>query len=72
MIWYMENPNDSTPKLLGFINEFGNVAGDKINTPKSMAFLYASNEFSETKQTIPYTVATKKLRYLGIINLTKR
>ena len=47
VILYLENPKDSTRKLLELINEFGNVAGYKINTQKSTAFLYAINERSE-------------------------
>ena len=44
MIVYMENPKDSTRKLLELINEYSKVAGYKINTPKSLAFLYTNNE----------------------------
>ena len=47
MILYLENPKDSTRKLLEFIHEFGKVAGYKINTQKSIAFLYTNNERSE-------------------------
>ena len=47
MILYIKNPKDATRKLLEHINEFGNVAGYKINTPKSVAFLYANDERSE-------------------------
>ena len=49
MIVYMENPIDSTKKLLDLINEFGKTAGYKVNTQKSKAFLYTSNETSETE-----------------------
>ena len=44
MILYIENPKDSTRKLLELINEHGKVAGHKINTQKSLAFLYTNNE----------------------------
>ena len=44
MILYIENPKDATRKLLELINEFGRVAGYKINTQKSLAFLYTNNE----------------------------
>ena len=44
MILYIENPKDATRKLLELINEFGKVAGYKINAQKSLAFLYANNE----------------------------
>ena len=40
MILYTENPKDATRKLLELINEFGKVAGNKINAQKSLAFLY--------------------------------
>ena len=62
MILYVENPKDATRKLLEQINEFGKVAGYKINTQKSLAFLYTNNERSEIelKETIPFTIATKK------------
>ena len=72
MIVYMENPIDSTKKLLDLINEFGNTAGYKVNTQKSKAFLYTNNETSETevRKKIPFDIATKKIKYLGI-NLTK-
>ena len=49
MIVYMENPIDSTKKLLDLINEFGKTAGYKVNTKKSKAFLYTSKEISETE-----------------------
>ena len=68
MILYMENPKDSTRKLLELINEYSKVAGYKINTQKSLAFLYTSNEKTEReiKETIPFTIATKRIKYLGI------
>ena len=49
LIVYMENPIDSTKKLLDLINEFGKTAGYKVNTQKSKAFLYTNNERSETE-----------------------
>ena len=72
MILYIENPKDITKKLLELINEFGKVAGYKINAQKSLAFLYTNNERSEweIKETIPFTIATKRIKYLGI-NLPK-
>ena len=71
MILYIENPKDATRKLLELINEFGKVAGYKINAQKSLAFLYTDNEKSEKeiKETLPFTIATK-IKYLGI-NLPK-
>ena len=47
MILYLENPKDSTRKLLALIHKFGKVAGYKINTQKSTAFLYTNNERAE-------------------------
>ena len=72
MIPYMENPQDSTKKLLELIHEFNKVAGYKINAQKSVAFLYTNNEVTEReiKESIPFTVAPKPIKYLGI-NLTK-
>ena len=72
MILYIENPKDSTRKLLGIINEYSKVAGYKINTQKSHAFLYTNNEKSEKeiKEKIPFTIATKIIKYL-IIYLSK-
>ena len=72
MILYIENPKDSIRKLLELIIEFSKVAGYKVNTQKSLAFLYTNNEKSERgiKESIPYTIATKRIKYLGI-NLPK-
>ena len=72
IILYMENPKYSTRKLLDVIDEFGKVAGYKINTQKSIAFLYANNERSEReiRETIPFTITSKRIKYLGI-NLQK-
>ena len=72
MILYIENPKDSIRKLLELISEFSKVAGYKINTQKSLAFLNTNNEKSEREiqESIPFTIATKRIRYLGI-NLSK-
>ena len=59
MILYIEDPKDSTQKLLEQINEFSEVAGYKINIQKSVAFLYTDNEISESKKTIPFTVVQR-------------
>ena len=68
MILYIENPKDVTRKLLELISEFGKVAGYKINAQKSLAFLYTNDEKSarEIKETLPFTIATKRIKYLGI------
>ena len=72
MILYIENPKDSTRKLLELISEFSTVAGYKVNTQKSLAFLYTNSEKSERdiKESIPFTIATKGIKHLGI-NLPK-
>ena len=64
MIIYIENPEDATRKLLDLINEFGKVAGYKINAQKSLAFLYTNDEKSESeiKKTLPSTTATKRIK----------
>ena len=69
VILYVENPKDTTRKLLELINEYSIVSRYKINTQKSLAFLYTSNKKTE-KKTIPFTIAMKRIKYLGI-NLPK-
>ena len=70
VILYIENPKDTTRKLLELINEYkvSKVSGYKINTQKSLPFLYTNNEKieGEIKETIPFTIATKRIKYLGI------
>ena len=68
MIPYKENPKDTSRKPLVLISELGKVAGYKINKNKSVEFLYTSNEISETeiKETIPLTITSKRIKYLGI------
>ena len=68
MILYIENPKDSSRKLLELINEYSEVAGYKINTQKFLAFLYTNNEKTkrEIKETIPFIIAMKRIKYLGI------
>ena len=72
MILYIENPKDYTRNLLELINKYSKVAGYKISTQKSLAFLYTNNEEMEREiqQTIPFTIAMKRIKYLGI-NLPK-
>ena len=72
MILSIENPKDATRRLPELINEFGKVAGSKINAQNSLAFLYTTNKKSEReiKETLPFTTATKRIKYLGI-NLPK-
>ena len=67
MILYLENPKDSIRKLLELISELSKVAGPKINTQKSLAFLYTNNEKSKIEGINPIHHCSK---YLGI-NLPK-
>ena len=64
MTLYLENPKDPTRKLLYLINEFGKIAGDKINTQKSTVFLYTINERSEReiRETIPFYHCINKIK----------
>uniref|UniRef100_A0A8D1QKH4 Uncharacterized protein n=1 Tax=Sus scrofa TaxID=9823 RepID=A0A8D1QKH4_PIG len=73
MILYLENPKDSTRKLLELIYEFGKVTGYKINTQNSMAFLYSKNERSarDIREAIPFTITSKRIKYLGV-NIPKK
>ena len=72
MILYIENPEDIITKLLELISKFSKVARYKINTQKSLAFLYTNNEKSEREiiESIPFTIAMKRIKYIGI-NLPK-
>ena len=68
MILYIENPKDSTRKLLDLTNEYSKIARYKINSKISLAFSYTKNEKTEReiKETIPFTIAMKRIKYLGI------
>ena len=68
MILYTENPKDTIRKLLELISDFSKVVGYKINTQKPLAFLYTDNEKSEREinESIPFTIATKRTKYLGM------
>ena len=68
MILYTEDSKESTRKQLVLINEFGGFVGYKINTQKSLAFLYTNNERSEReiKETTQFTITSKRIKYLGI------
>ena len=72
MIQYIESSKDITKKLLEFINEFSKVAGYKVNIQKYVAFLSINHKLSEReiKETIPFTITSKRIKYLGI-NLTR-
>ena len=64
MILYIDNPKDATRRLLELINEFGKVAGYKINAQKSLAFLYTNDDKSEReiKETVPFTIVAKIIK----------
>ena len=68
MILYIENPKNATRKLLGLINDFVKVSGYKIHPQKSLVFLYTNDEKSEReiKETLPFNIATKRIKYLGM------
>ena len=68
MILYVENLKDTTRKLLELVNEYYKVVGYKINSHKSLAYIYTNNEKTEReiKETIPFTIAMKRIKYLGI------
>ena len=68
MTLFIRNPKDATRKLLECIGEFGKHAGDKTNTQKSVTFLYINDQVSEgeIKETIPFTIASKRTKYPGI------
>ena len=68
MILYIENPKDTTRKLLELISEYSKVVGYKINTQKSIAFWYTNNEKTEReiKETISFTITKKRIQYLGL------
>jgi hypothetical protein len=67
-----QRPKNSTQKCLDIINSYSNVSEYKINLQKSVAFLCINNEQieKEYRKTIPFTIASKKIKYLGV-NLTK-
>ena len=68
MILYIENTKDISRKLLELNNEYNKLARYKINTQNSLAFLYTNNEKTEreVKETIPFTIMIKRIKYLGI------
>ena len=65
MILYIEDTKDTTRKLLELINDFCKVACYKLNTQKSVAFLYTNNKRPgrESQETIPFTIASKRIKY---------
>jgi hypothetical protein len=68
MIVYISDPQNSTRELLNLINNFSKVAGYKINSNKSVAFLYTKDkqEEKENRETTLFTIVTKNIKYLGV------
>ena len=73
MIVYLSDPKNSTRELLQLINKFSNVAGYKMNSNKSVAFLYSKDKRveKEIREKIPFTIVSKIMKYLGV-TLTKQ
>ena len=73
MIVYISDPKNSTRELLNLINSFSAVAGYKINSNKSVTFLYTKDkqDEKEIRETTPFTIATNNIKYLGV-GLTKQ
>ena len=72
MIVYISDPKNSTRELLSLINSFNEVGGYKINSNKSMAFLYKKDKQAEKeiRETTPFSIVTNNIKYLGM-TLTK-
>jgi hypothetical protein len=70
MIVYISDPKNSARELLNLINGFNEVAGYKINSNKSMAFLYTKNEQceKENRETTPFSIVINNIKYLGMTN----
>ena len=68
MIVYLSDPKKSTRELLQLINNFSKVAGYKINSRKSVAFLYSKDEQAEKeiREMTPFTIATNSIKYLEV------
>jgi hypothetical protein len=68
MIVYLCDPKNSTRELLNMINSFSAIAGYKINSNKSVAFLYTKNKQAEKEimETSPFPIITNNIKYLGV------
>jgi hypothetical protein len=68
MIVYISEPKNSTRELLTLINSFSVVSGYKINSNKSMAFLYTKDKWTEKeiRETTPFKIVTNNIKYLGV------
>ena len=73
MILYLSDPQNSTREILNLINNFSKVVGYKINSKKSVAFLYTNDKWAEKeiRKTTPFTIVTNNIKYLCVI-LTKQ
>ena len=73
MIVYISDPKNSTRELLNLINSFGEVAGYKTNSNKSMAFLYTKYEKAEkeSRDTTPFSIVTNNIIYFGVTLIRK-
>ena len=73
MIIYISDPKNSTRELLNLINNFSKVAGYKINSNKSVSFIYTKDKQAEKqiRETTPFTIVTNNIKYLGV-TLTKQ
>jgi hypothetical protein len=68
MVGYMNDPRNSTRKLLQLINTFSKVGGYKSNSKISVAFLYTNDKWAEKeiRETTPFTITTNNIKFLGI------
>jgi hypothetical protein len=68
MIVYISDPKNSTGELLSLINSFNKVTGYKINSNKSMDFLYRKDKQAdkEVRETTPFSIVTNNIKYLGM------
>ena len=73
MIVYIRDPENSTRELLNLINSFSKVAGYRINSNKSLTFLYSKDKRveKEIRDMTPFTIVTNNIKYLGV-TLTKQ
>jgi hypothetical protein len=73
MILYLSDPKNSTRELLNLINSFSAVAGYKLNSNKSVAFLYTKEKQveKEIRETAPFTIVTNNIKYLGVTKEVK-
>ena len=73
MIVYLSDPKNSTRELLQLINNFSKMAGYKINSSKSVAFLYSKDKQAENEimEMTPFTIATNNIKYVGVTQPNK-